>query len=78
LLNQFPRTTPRFETIIPAGRTGWMKIWGAGDIGIIGATLNRNDNKNTAAGAFEGGHVLHILTLTNSVIITIPVFPPSC
>jgi hypothetical protein len=55
-----------------------MKLWGANDIGIIGATLNRNDNKRTAANAFEGGHMLHKLTLTNSVTVTIPIFPPSC
>jgi uncharacterized repeat protein (TIGR01451 family) len=78
LSSTFPRTTPRFESIIPAGRSGWMKLWGANDIGIIGATLNRNDNKRTAANAFEGGHMLHKLTLTNSVTVTIPIFPPSC
>lgn len=78
LSNIFPRTTPRFETVIPAGRSGWLKIWGASDIGIIGATLNRNDNKQTVANAFEGGHMLHKLTLTNTATVTIPVFPPSC
>jgi hypothetical protein len=25
--NNFPRTTPRVENVIPAGRSGWMKIW---------------------------------------------------
>ncbi len=78
LSNAFPRTAPRFETIIPAGRSGWMKLWGASDIGIIGATLNRNDNKRRAANAFEGGHMMHVLKLTDSVTITIPIFPPSC
>ncbi len=78
LSNSFPRTTPRFDQIIPAGRSGWLKLWGANDIGIIGATINRNDNKRMAANAFEGGHMLHILTLTPSVTVTIPLFPPSC
>jgi uncharacterized repeat protein (TIGR01451 family) len=78
LSNGFPRTTPRFDQIIPAGRGGWLKLWGAGDNGIIGAMLNRNDNKRAIANAFEGGHILHTLTLSDSVTITIPVFPPSC
>jgi hypothetical protein len=78
LSSVFPRTTPRFDAVIPAGRSGWMRIWGANDIGIIGATLNRNDNKRQMAGAFEGGHLLHKLTLTDTVTVTIPIFPPSC
>ncbi|MGE0129513.1 MAG: hypothetical protein AB7U82_15660 [Blastocatellales bacterium] len=78
LSNTFPRIAPRFETVIPSGRSGWMRIWGANDIGIIGATLNRNDNKHQVASAFEGGHLLHKLTLTNTVTVTIPVFPPTC
>jgi uncharacterized repeat protein (TIGR01451 family) len=78
LSNVFPRTSPRFETVIPAGRSGWMRLWGANDIGIIGAMINRNDNKRQAANAFEGGHMLHKLTFTNSVTVTIPIFPPSC
>lgn len=78
LSNVFPRTTPRFDSVIPGGRSGWMRIWGANDIGIIGATLNRNDNKRQVAGAFEGGHLLHKLTLTDTVTVTMPIFPPSC
>src|SRR5262249_1300657 len=27
LSNTFPRLTPRFETFIPAGRTGWFKVF---------------------------------------------------
>ncbi|MEK7832685.1 MAG: hypothetical protein AAB401_16450, partial [Acidobacteriota bacterium] len=27
LSNNFPRITPRFETFIPAGRSGWFKLW---------------------------------------------------
>jgi hypothetical protein len=27
--NNFPRTVPRYTTVIPAGRTGWMKFWAA-------------------------------------------------
>ncbi len=78
LSNNFPRTAPRLEQVIPAGRSGWMKFWGASDIGIIGAVINRNDNILQSPNAFEGGHMLHKLTLTNTVTITIPVFPPTC
>jgi hypothetical protein len=78
LTNTFPRTTPRLETIIPAGRSGWMKISSQNDIGLVGAVLNQNRNAGTAANAFDGGHNLHKLTLTGSVTLTIPVFPPSC
>jgi hypothetical protein len=76
--NAFPRLTPRFETFIPAGRTGWTKIFSqTGTIGILGAELNANANAGAAAGAFNGGHNLHKLTLTTSSY-TVPVFPPSC
>lgn len=78
LSNNFPRTTPRFENFIPAGRSGWMKIWSESDIGIIGAVLTKNVNANSVANAFDGGHNLHVLTLTSAVTLTVPVFPPSC
>ncbi len=29
----FPRTTPRFEVIIPANSTGWMKFWATANVG---------------------------------------------
>ncbi|MFN0109836.1 MAG: hypothetical protein ACKVZH_13355 [Blastocatellia bacterium] len=80
--NNFPRTTPRFETFIPAGRTGWAKVFQqTGVIGILGAAINLNANAASSAGAFNGGHNLHHLTLaafnnTNGYIV--PVFPPSC
>jgi len=82
LSNNFPRTTPRFETFIPAGRTGWAKVYQqTGVIGILGCAINFNANAASSAGAFNGGHNLHHLTLaafnnTNGYIV--PVFPPSC
>ncbi|MDX2042997.1 MAG: HYR domain-containing protein, partial [Acidobacteriota bacterium] len=45
LSNNFPRTTPRFETFIPAGRTGWLKVFNqTGAIGMTGAAINFNAN----------------------------------
>ncbi len=76
--NSFPRTTPRVESIIPAGRTGWAKIWSASEAGLVGAVLNRNANTATSSSAFSGGRNLHKLTLTPNVTITVPIFPPSC
>src|SRR5262249_6849 len=32
--NNFPRITPRFETFVPAGRSGWLKLNSTNDQGI--------------------------------------------
>ncbi|MFN0109038.1 MAG: proprotein convertase P-domain-containing protein [Blastocatellia bacterium] len=78
LSNNFPRTTPRFETFIPAGRTGWLKVFNqTAAIGMTGAAINFNANAASSAGAFNQGHNLHTLTLTTGSYV-IPVFPPSC
>ena len=79
LSNAFPRTTPRFETFIPSGRTGWTKIYNqTADAGLLGAILNFNPNSGTQTTAFTGGRNLHKLTLATANTLTIPVFPPSC
>ncbi|MDX2041273.1 MAG: hypothetical protein SF097_08490 [Acidobacteriota bacterium] len=78
LTNNFPRTTPRFEQVIPAGRTGWMKFWPDSDVGMLGAQFNVNANSATAGGAFNHAFNLHKLTLTGAASYVIPVFPPNC
>ena len=79
ITNNFPRTTPRFETFIPAGRTGWLRIYNqTGAIGMTGAAINFNPNSASSAGAFNQGHNLHALTLNAGMSYVIPVFPPSC
>jgi hypothetical protein len=79
LSSAFPRTTPRFETFIPASRNGWMKIYSlVADIGLLGAAINFNANATTAGTAFTGGANLHKLRLASSAVYTVPVFPPSC
>lgn len=78
LSNNFPRTAPRFDQLIPAGRSGWLKIYGAADIAITGALINNNVNFDTSANAFDGGHLLHKLTFTNTAVLTVPIFPPGC
>jgi hypothetical protein len=67
--NNFPRTAPRYDAVIPAGRTGWMKLWPVEDAGITGVLINE------ATVGFSQGHNLHALTTTSSVVFTIPVFP---
>jgi hypothetical protein len=77
--NNFPRITPRFETFVPAGRTGWLRIYNqTGAIGMTGSAINFNANAASSAGAFNQGHNLHHLTLNNQMSYVIPVFPPSC
>jgi hypothetical protein len=79
LSSSFPRTTPRVETFIPAGRSGWMKIFSQNDaVALLGAMINLNTNHGSAANAFEGGHNLHHLTWTAAASLTIPIFPPNC
>lgn len=86
LSNTFPRTVPRFEVVIPAGRSGWMKIFSNDEsVSMLGAVFNANPNSNTVGNAFDGARNLHKLTLNTrgsrtggTQSITIPVFPPSC
>lgn len=81
LNNDFPKTVPRFEQVIPAGQTGWMKFWTINLGGILGAVITRNPNVGAASGAFNSGHNLHKMKLapfdnTNGYIV--PIFPPPC
>ena len=71
LSNSFPRTAPRFDTMISAGRVGWMKLWQQNDLGISGAVINYQPNGNSRL----QGHNLHVLSTTTTVTMTIPVFP---
>ncbi len=78
ITSSFPRVTPRFDTLVPAGRSGWMKFYSINDQALLGASINYNANAGAAAGAFNQGHNLHKLTLTGGASVTIPIFPPSC
>ncbi|MBP6823244.1 MAG: DUF11 domain-containing protein, partial [Acidobacteria bacterium] len=75
LTNNFPRTTPRFETFVPAGRTGWLKLFSQSDVALVGASINYNANSTAQLGAFSGAHNLHKLTLSSAGSYIIPVFP---
>lgn len=79
LTNNLPRTSPRFEVVIPSGQTGWMKIFSPlGDLAITGSVINFNANAAVGAGTFNGGHNLHKMRLTFLVQYILPVLPPSC
>ena len=77
LSNSVPRTVPRFGNVIPAGRTGWFRLYSTQDHAILGSIINRNVNA-VGAGAFNQGRNLHKLRLTTGTSVTIPVFPPVC
>jgi hypothetical protein len=76
--NNFPRITPRFDAFVPAGRSGWLKLYSNNDQAILGVAINFNPNAASAAGAFNQGRNLHKLSLTTGASFTIPVFPPNC
>jgi hypothetical protein len=67
--NNFPRTVPRYTSVIPAGRSGWMKFAAAADEAITGVVIQEGLDR------LGGGHNLHHLTTTSSATLTIPVYP---
>ena len=71
--NAFPRVVPRYEQVIPGGRSGWMKIQSlTGEQAIVGSVINYNQSGRVG---FGSGHNLHVMSLTTDVVLTIPVFP---
>jgi hypothetical protein len=78
LSNSFPRTAPRIETIIPAGRSGWIKIFSFNDVPLFGAVINANSGAGAGPSVFSQGHNLHKLTLSAAGVLTMPVFPIFC
>jgi|NOAtaT_5_FD_contig_121_95653_length_2165_multi_4_in_0_out_0_1 hypothetical protein len=69
-----PRTVPRYSTFVPAGRTGWMRLYSQdGTTALMGAMMVWNI---IPSGARQGAHNLHHLTLSSTpVVMTMPVFP---
>ena len=71
--NEFPRVVPRYDQVIPGGRTGWMRIQSlTGGQAIVGSVINYNQRTR---GGFGSGHNLHVMSLTTEAVLTIPVFP---
>jgi len=68
------RTAPPISSLIPSGRSGWLKFYATNPArGILGAAINANPDTG-----FNGGHNLHKLTLVPTTTLTIPVFGPAC
>ena len=67
--NHFPRTTPRYDRLIPAGRAGWMRLATVEDSGISGVLLT------DSLSGFRQGHNLHVLTTSRAVVYEMPVLP---
>lgn len=72
LSNDFPKTTPRFDVVIPAGQSGWMKFWSTTTIppapdgrALLGVVFQRNTSVSSSAGAFQGARNLHKLRLVS-------------
>ncbi|MFN0142273.1 MAG: hypothetical protein ACKVP6_02340 [Mycobacterium sp.] len=73
--NSLPMTSPSFDTAVPPGTVGWMKMAGDADIGLLGAVINFNANAGAQASAFNGGHGLRALTVTPAASFVVPVGP---
>lgn len=78
ITNSLPRTAPRFTTVVPSGRTGWMKLFNYSGAPLLGAVINFNQASAASPTAFNQGHNLHKLRLADSSTFRIPVFPPNC
>ncbi len=76
--NGFPRISPRFESFVPAGRSGWLRLFSTSDQAILGVSINFHPKASSIDGAFNQGHNLHKLTLTYNASYTIPIFLPNC
>ena len=74
----FPRTVPRPNVHIPAGRTGWLRLYPPTlDVGLLGAVLV-SDNSPSSNSPYSGGRNLHVLRMSSMVTYVMPVFPPTC
>lgn len=70
-----PRVVPRMSTTIPAGRTGWMKLYSPDSTqGLLGAMVIWNLTNGLSN---MGAHNLHHLTLTDGAgtSASLPVYP---
>ncbi len=73
----FPRLTTRLDSFIPAGQSGWMKLWTDANWGMIGSVMNLPANLRTPSG-FVGGFNLPQGALANAVSLEVPISVPTC
>lgn len=69
MAQDFPRTTPRLNRMVPNEHPGQMKLWATNAVGLTGALININ--------SLLRNNLRH-LTLTTSAQLMIPVRPPMC
>lgn len=75
--NSTPRTAPRFTSVVPDGRSGWVKMYGLSNSPLLGSVINFNSSSSGVQTAYNGGHNLHQLRL-GTMTINIPVYPAGC
>jgi len=77
LSNTVPRTAPRLDTVVPAGRTGWIRTYSTSDTGLALSMVVYNTAWVTAPQTnFHGAHNVHVLTRPVAAqVATLPVFP---
>jgi hypothetical protein len=76
LSNAFPRLAPPLDLVVPAGRSGWIRLFPTTpDVGVLGAIFHRRPHP-AMIDAYDGAKNLHALKLTTTVTLTIPVTPP--
>jgi uncharacterized repeat protein (TIGR01451 family) len=66
------------SALIRAAGSGWLKLWGVNELGLLGASFNFSANTSTNPASHNGAHNLHKLTLTPAASLTMPVVPPPC
>lgn len=76
LSDTFPGTSIPLSNFVYTGRSGWMKLFAAGNVGLTGAAIIFNPNSAEVPLAFNGGVNLHQLTLNDSDSLEIPVSVP--
>jgi hypothetical protein len=77
LNEEFPQTMPTLGSVIPASRTGWMKLQARRGWALGGASISFNAKQADHDTVFNGGHNLHHLELTTTSL-QVPVFPGNC
>lgn len=70
--NSFPDLSVKLSSIVPAGRSGWMRLKCIDGGALTGVMLN------SPPGISGEGRNLHVLSLSPDTRWTVPVLPPVC
>ncbi len=84
-LNDGFSADPNLSTTIPAGHTGWLKVFSSSDLGLSGAVLygrsskpHRSQTKERKVSHPDGGVNMRTLTTSAAANVVIPVRPAIC